>query len=168
MSLKKDLIKVGSVNILVFISGIINAFIIPKYLSISDYSSYKTYLLCVGFIGVLHFGFVDGINLYFGGKDKNEIDKKEFQALFLFILILELFVSILLFIVYLAVSSEIIFLFLIFSITLAWASWSPWEKFSRKISAPAITSSIRVSSLLLAGPTVAKIFVLLKIGTLIF
>jgi O-antigen/teichoic acid export membrane protein len=116
MSLKKDLVKVGSVNILVFVSGMLNAFIIPKYLTVLAYSSYKTYLLYIGFIGILHFGFVDGINLYFGGKKKESINKNEVQALFFFILIIELLVCFLLFIIYLIAGSGVILLYLIISI----------------------------------------------------
>ena len=48
MSIKNDLIRVGSSNLILLLSGGINAFFIPKILTISDYSEFKTYLMYVG------------------------------------------------------------------------------------------------------------------------
>ena len=47
-------------------------------------------------------------------------------------------------------------------ITFLCPSWVPCEKLRRNTSTPAFTSSISISLLLLAGPTVATILVLLN------
>ncbi len=41
----------------------------------------------------------------------------------------------------------------------AWSAWVPWEKFSRKMSTPAATRASSVAGSLVAGPSVAMIFV---------
>lgn len=97
MSIKKDLIRVGFSNIILLLSGAINAFFIPKTLMISDYSEYKTYLMYVGFLGIFHFGFVDGIHAYFGGETKPSLTKrKEYSIYFSFHLIIQFVLTLIL------------------------------------------------------------------------
>ena len=71
MNLLKKIINVGFANIFQVFSGIILGFIIPKVLTIESYADFKTYTLFAGYIGMLHFGFVDGLYVDYGGKNLN-------------------------------------------------------------------------------------------------
>lgn len=52
-------------------------FLLPQYLSIESYAGIKEFQLYVSYVGLFHFGFVDGIYLKYGGKtlDKNVGDE---------------------------------------------------------------------------------------------
>ena len=52
-------------NGLTILSGILVGFIIPKIMGVTDYGYYKTFTLYSSYIGLFHFGFIDGIYLYF-------------------------------------------------------------------------------------------------------
>lgn len=58
-----------------------NGFIIPKYLSIPSYAQYKTFLLYTSYVGILHFGFIDGVYIRYGGKNLEDINRKDFSNL---------------------------------------------------------------------------------------
>lgn len=75
MSLKTNVIRIFSANFLNAISGIIIGFMIPAVLSLDSYAYVKTYLLYIGYIGFLHFGFIDGMYIKYGGKNIKDIDK---------------------------------------------------------------------------------------------
>lgn len=74
----------GQVILLIF--GAIQNLIIPKYLSTSDYGYWQLFLLYTTYIGVLHFGFLDGILVRWAGKDLEDI-REEIPLTFRFILI---------------------------------------------------------------------------------
>lgn len=67
-------------NIISIISGILVGFIIPKIMGVSEYGYYKTFTLYSSYIGLLHFGFVDGIYLKFAGKSFEELEKERFRT----------------------------------------------------------------------------------------
>ena len=52
--------------------------IIPKLLGVAEYGYYKTFTLYLTYAMFLHFGFPDGILLIYGGKDYEDINKREF------------------------------------------------------------------------------------------
>jgi len=96
MGLKNDLIRVSSSNLIVLISSIINGLLLPYFLSIDGFANFKTYFLFASFIGFLHFGFVDGVNIKYGGFSEKDVDNREFKLLHNFFL---LFQSIIIFLV---------------------------------------------------------------------
>lgn len=67
----------------VFLANIINLFfslatnfLLPKYLSVETYAGIKTFQLYVSYVGLLHFGYIDGMYLKYGGVNlKKNIDK---------------------------------------------------------------------------------------------
>jgi len=73
MDLKKNLVKVFSADFIGFIVGIINSFLIPAFLGLEQYSYLKTYALYLSYVGILHFGFIDGIHIKYGGKTKDKL-----------------------------------------------------------------------------------------------
>lgn len=56
--------------------------ILPKFMSEYQYSLWQTYLLYVGYVGVLHFGLLDGIVLRYSRYDYDELDKPRMRSQF--------------------------------------------------------------------------------------
>ncbi|PZX50267.1 hypothetical protein LV84_04067 [Algoriphagus ratkowskyi] len=79
MGLKKDFVYVGGSNFLVFSASLINGLILPSYLSYEEFSDLKTYTLFLSFVGLLHFGFVDGINVIYGGLTAKDVNPSIFK-----------------------------------------------------------------------------------------
>ena len=63
-------------NLINFILAVVVTFISPKFLTVQEYGYFQLYLLYSGYIGVLHFGWADGIFLKYGGQYYNKLDKK--------------------------------------------------------------------------------------------
>lgn len=80
MGLKSNIIRILSANFLTMISGIVIGFIIPAVLSIEAYSYVKTYMFYISYIGFLHFGFIDGMYIKYGGNNPEDINKSEFKS----------------------------------------------------------------------------------------
>ena len=71
---------------LLLIFGVIQSLIIPKYLSTTDYGYWQLFLLYMNYIGILHFGFLDGILIRWAGKDLEAL-REEIPTTFRFILL---------------------------------------------------------------------------------
>ena len=80
-------------NIISMLSGILIGFIIPKIMGVTEYGYYKTFTLYSSYIGILHFGFIDGIYLKFAGKKYEDLDKSKFRTYTRFLFIMEFFAS---------------------------------------------------------------------------
>ncbi len=80
-------------NILTAVSGILAGFLIPKILGVTDYGYYKTFALYASYIGLFHFGFVDGIYLKYAGKKYDDIDKRKFASFTHFLFATSAFIS---------------------------------------------------------------------------
>lgn len=57
-------------------------FIVPKFIDEYQYSYWQTYLLYVGYMGVLQFGLLDGIVLRYSQYDYDELDKPRIRSQF--------------------------------------------------------------------------------------
>lgn len=89
-----DIFKVFGSNSLVLIAGIINGFLIPKFLGIEQYAIYKTFGLYASYVGILHFGFIDGIYIKYGGVKQEKISKSELKSELFFLLAFQSFITI--------------------------------------------------------------------------
>lgn len=56
--------------------------IVPKYISEIQYAYWQTYVLYVGYVGVLHFGLLDGLILRYSQYDYDELDKEVLRSQF--------------------------------------------------------------------------------------
>ena len=74
----------GQAFLLIF--SFIQSLIIPKYLSTTDYGYWQLFLLYTTYVGILHFGFLDGILVRWAGKNL-EVLKEEVSTAFRFILL---------------------------------------------------------------------------------
>ena len=90
----KDIFIVALSNIIIALAGVVNGFIIPKVMSVTDYGFYKIFSLYATYITLLHFGFIDGILIMYAGKKKEELDKKAFKTYSRFLFMLELSASV--------------------------------------------------------------------------
>ena len=67
--LQKGIVAVLIANIVNVFFSLATNFLLPKYLSIESYAGIKEFQLYVSYVGLFHFGFVDGIYLKYGGKN---------------------------------------------------------------------------------------------------
>lgn len=58
-------------------------FVVPKFISETNYSLWQVFLLYIGYVGVLHFGLLDGIVLRYSQYDYEELDKARIRSQFL-------------------------------------------------------------------------------------
>ena len=56
--------------------------ILPKFISEYQYALWQTYLLYIGYVGILHFGLLDGIVLRYSQYDYGELDKPRIRSQF--------------------------------------------------------------------------------------
>ena len=84
VNLKKSESNLATGIVLIFIANVINLLfsigtnlILPKFLSVESYAAIKTYQLYITYVGVLHFGFNDGMYLKYGGKSFDELNKSD-------------------------------------------------------------------------------------------
>lgn len=68
--------------------------IVPKFITIEEYSYWQTFALYVSYVGVLHFGLLDGLMLRYSQFDWEEIDKVRLRSQFFTLASVLLFFSI--------------------------------------------------------------------------
>ncbi len=57
--------------------NVISNFFLPKYLSVEAYAGIKLYELYYTYIGIFHFGFIDGVYLEYGGKSFKSLSEED-------------------------------------------------------------------------------------------
>lgn len=80
--IKKNMIISVLAQIVSLIVSFIMNLILPKYISEFQYAYWQTYLLYVGYVGILHFGLLDGIVLRYSQYDYDELDKPRIRSQF--------------------------------------------------------------------------------------
>lgn len=55
--------------------GLVTSLLLPKILGIEHFGYWQYFFLCSSYVGLLHFGFSDGIYLALGGKKFSEINE---------------------------------------------------------------------------------------------
>ncbi|MDE7167424.1 MAG: hypothetical protein K2O28_01085 [Clostridia bacterium] len=61
--------------------------IVPKIIDESQYDTWQIYVLYVGYVGILHFGLLDGLVLRYSKFDYEELDKARLRSQFIILLI---------------------------------------------------------------------------------
>ncbi|MGL4876211.1 MAG: lipopolysaccharide biosynthesis protein [Clostridium sp.] len=111
MNIKGSVARVFSANILTMVTGILIGFIVPAVLSLDSYAYVKTYMLYVGYIGFLHFGFIDGMYIKYGGKSIDEIDKSVLKAEHNIFIFMQIIMTIIFIIIAISTKDFILILF---------------------------------------------------------
>ena len=91
--LRNGLYQVIFANSINLIVAICNGFLIPRYLSIHAYSDYKTFILYTGYLGILHLGFIDGIYIKYGGKDRSDVSPDRLYQISIVLLVFQSLVT---------------------------------------------------------------------------
>lgn len=87
------------VNVLSFVISAVITFVVPKFLSIREYSYFQLYLFYLNYLGFCCIGWIDGIVLRYAGKYYEDIDKKVFSGQFKLYSFLEILIGIIVIVV---------------------------------------------------------------------
>lgn len=130
--------KIGFVafsNIIKLVSSILIGFVIPNLLGLMDYGYYKVFVLYLTYIGLFHFGFIDGIYLKYGGIDYKDINKSKFRTYFRFLLSLETMITLIgLIVTLLFVDGEKQFIFSLLFLNLLATNLTTYYQFISQIT----------------------------------
>lgn len=79
---KKSFLKTSSYavfsQVVSLCCGLVTSLLLPKILGIEQFGYWQYFFLCSSYVGLLHFGFSDGIYLALGGKKFSEINRKQY------------------------------------------------------------------------------------------
>lgn len=95
----KNILYVLCTNGINLVFGIVTSIVIPTMLSINDYALFRTYLLYVGYVGLLSMGFNDGLYVKYGNLDYKDIPFNKFITLLKYLVFFQVILSTLLFII---------------------------------------------------------------------
>lgn len=77
----------------------VTTLIVPKFIDTYQYAYWQVYVLYVGYVGVLHFGLLDGLVLRYSKYDYEELDKARLRSQFTILLAFTSFCTLLMAIV---------------------------------------------------------------------
>lgn len=77
--------------------------IVPKFIDEYQYAYWQTYVLYVGYVGILHFGLLDGLVLRYSKYDYEELDKARLRSQFTVLLIFTCVITVLISVISLSV-----------------------------------------------------------------
>ena len=110
MDLKRNILRVFSANFLTMISSILIGFVVPAILSVESYALVKTYVFYVSYIGFLHFGYIDGLYIKYGGVEPEDVDYQVLKNEHLLFLLMQAIVTVVLLIIAFVTKDLILFL----------------------------------------------------------
>lgn len=90
---KNLLVSILAQIISLAVSFVLNM-IVPKYISEYDYAYWQTFILYSNYVGILHFGLLDGIVLRYAQYDYEELDKDLIRSQFFILLIVDMILAI--------------------------------------------------------------------------
>ena len=110
-SLRSGMFRVFIANLISLIFGLLTNFILPKYLSVDSYAGIKTFQLYITYIGILHFGYEDGMYLKYGGKRVTDISSKDISENLYTLRVFQLIISLVVLIVSVILRNYILLVF---------------------------------------------------------
>lgn len=81
-------------NGIAFLISALVTFIVPKFLNVEDYAYVQLYIFYTSYISYLHYGWVDGIRLRYGGAYYKDLDKPLFSSQILSYSLLQIIISV--------------------------------------------------------------------------
>lgn len=137
-------------NIIGMFSNIILNFLLPKYLTIETYAGIKTYQLYCTYVGIFHFGYIDGIYLEYGGKGIKSLDSEQVAIRINTLRLIELIIFMILLYISFTLRDDIFFYFalsilplnIIGFFQLFYQATGEYSKYSRILSVSAIMRAI--------------------------
>ena len=76
-------------NLMALVVSLLVTLLLPKLIGITDYSFWQLYVFYVGYVGVLQFGWNDGLYLRLGGRHYGDLDTTGLRSQFWLLLGLE-------------------------------------------------------------------------------
>lgn len=86
----RNLLYVLLSNLVIMLSGVMMAFLIPMVTTIEDYGTFRLFLLYLNYASILTLGFAEGISIYYGKFEYSDLPKRNFSFYFRFFLVFEL------------------------------------------------------------------------------
>ncbi len=80
--LRKNFMIVIVFNVFLLLIGVGLSLLLPKYLPKEEYGIYRLLTFYITYCRVLQLGYIDGIYLFYGGKNIFELDKKDNSKVF--------------------------------------------------------------------------------------
>lgn len=81
--------------------------IIPKLIDQNNYGYWQLYVFYSSYVGFLHFGWCDGIYLREGGKKYNSLNKQNYKSQFVYLIISQIVLSLLLLVFLFAINTSL-------------------------------------------------------------
>lgn len=69
--------------------------VVPKFITEANYAYWQTFVLYVNYVGIFHFGLLDGLILRYSQFDYNQLDKPRIRSQFIILLCITSFFSLL-------------------------------------------------------------------------
>lgn len=92
--IKKNVIYSIAVQIVAICVQFILNLIVPKCISEIQYAHWQAYVLYVSYVGVLHFGLLDGLMLRYSQYDYIELDKPRIRSQFVSLFVINFVISV--------------------------------------------------------------------------
>ncbi|WP_414841216.1 lipopolysaccharide biosynthesis protein [Enterococcus saccharolyticus] len=92
----KNLNYTVSANFLILGISVILNLVVPKFLGVTGYSYWQLYVFYSSYVGFFHLGWIDGIYLKLGGKEYEDLDKKNLSTQLYYLFLFELILALLL------------------------------------------------------------------------
>lgn len=81
-------------NLISLVVSILVVIIVPKLIGVEEYGYWQLYLFYIAYVGILHFGWNDGIYLRYGGEDYKLLDKSLFFSQFQMLTMMQIAIAI--------------------------------------------------------------------------
>ncbi|SJZ86081.1 Membrane protein involved in the export of O-antigen and teichoic acid [Pilibacter termitis] len=81
-------------NLVQLVISTLLVIIIPKVVDTREYGLFQIFLLYVAYVGIAHFGWLDGIYLRYGGAEYEKLDKKKFHQQFILFSLMMIFFAV--------------------------------------------------------------------------
>lgn len=164
----KNIAKIIFSNAAILSSSILVGLFIPKLMGIVQYGYYKIFALYTVYAALLHFGFIDGVLLYYGGTPFNELNKKDLRTISKSFMFFQLIISCIL-----IISSQfipilvyrIIFTF-IGCYTFIFNMFTYFQLINQAVMDFGFLAKMNLTQALFTSGSVLSLFILIKLGYL--
>lgn len=97
MSFFGKVISVMASNVVNLLVSAATILLLPKFMNIQSYSLWQLYIFYIGYIGIFHFGWLDGLYLLLGGKRFSELEEFRIKTQSIQFVIFQCFIAFLFF-----------------------------------------------------------------------
>lgn len=80
-------------NLLTLVISTLVILIVPKLIGVYEYGLWQLFIFYSSYVGILHFGWLDGIYLRYGGENYEHLNKGLFKSQFIILLLSQIMIS---------------------------------------------------------------------------